>query len=168
MGCKPSSLKDNDIQLDEILELQKFPLHYIAQTADVLLFRKALDRLEKKEKSYNRRGDKTTNNTKDTSSSTSDNNSINDNIINLNKNLNTILSKLINKKDDYEYTPLHIAATNGNLGIVTFLIDEMKLFVDLNIQDYKGETPLLAACQAGNVAIAIALAAGLVNRLFPQ
>ena len=46
---------------------------------------------------------------------------------------------LINKQDDYGYTPLHIAIQAGNIAIIPRLLD---CCADPNIPDMKGITPL--------------------------
>lgn len=57
--------------------------------------------------------------------------------------------KLVNKKDAYDQTPLHIAAAEGHHDVVAFLIDKAK--ADVNCRDRNNWTPLHAAANAGHM-----------------
>ena len=54
----------------------------------------------------------------------------------------------VNGVDDDGYTPLHHAASKGNLSVVRVLISEFK--ADINIRTKSGETTLYRAASGGN------------------
>mmetsp|Transcript_87016 Transcript_87016/g.130476 ORF Transcript_87016/g.130476 Transcript_87016/m.130476 type:complete len:195 (+) Transcript_87016:3-587(+) len=63
----------------------------------------------------------------------------------------------INERDDMERTPLHIACGNGDVEIITILLQD--LMIHTRAKDYLGWSPLYYACAGGHVeAIKILLA----------
>ena len=72
--------------------------------------------------------------------------------------ITTLLSnemlKVINKPDDFQRTPLHMACNSGNEIAVSLLIQNG---ADLNAQTCGGETPLMKAAANGHYNIVNAL-----------
>jgi ankyrin repeat protein len=54
----------------------------------------------------------------------------------------------VNAKNTDEWTPLHLAAQNGHLNVVKFLVEQQ---AEMNMKNTNGSTPLHLAAQNGHL-----------------